>query len=244
MFSGTGKTTFSPDVKLTRGMFVTALDRLSEIDTENYKQGRFIDVKENKYYTAYVNWAAEKGIVKGTSKDTFSPDKSITREEMAVIMKNYAEKQGYTLPKTLEEMKFSDDGKISSWAKTAVRQMQTAGILSGKKDNSFDPKGKATRAEAAAILHRFVEVAIDPQSANGWTMNDSGQISYYKDGQAVKGWFKENGKTYWFNQKTAKMFRNGFKKIDGKTYYFYKDGTMAVNKVINKKKIGTDGVVS
>lgn len=167
MLSGTDKNTFSPDVKLTRGMFVTALGRLSKIDTQNYKQSKFADVKENAYYTAYVNWAEEQGIVNGTGKDTFSPDKSITREEMAVIMKNYAEKLGYTLPKTLEEIKFTDDEQISDWAKEAVKEMQMAGILSGKKDNSFDPKGEATRAEASALLHRFVEAVIDSQSANG-----------------------------------------------------------------------------
>ncbi len=234
----TEKTRFSPDEKVTGGMFVTALGKLAQVDTESYKE----DVKEDTYYTPYVNWAVEKGIVSGIGEDTFLPDMNMTREQMAVIMKKYAEKMGYTLPKTLEEMKFSDDEKISDWAKASVKDMQMTGILSGKKTNSFNPKGEATRAEVSAVLHRFVEIVIDPQTANGWTKNDSGQISYYKDGQAVKGWLKENGKTYWFNKKTAKMFSGGFKKIGGKLYYFYEDGTMAVNKVIDKKKIGPDGV--
>ena len=80
---------------------------------------------------------------------------------MAVIMKNYAEKLGYRLPKTLEEIKFSDNEKISTSAKDAVRQMQMAGILSGKKNNSFDPKGKVTRAETSTMLHRFMKIVIN-----------------------------------------------------------------------------------
>ena len=65
--------------------------------------------------------------------------------------------------------------------------MQQAGILSGKTGNRFDPKDNATRAEAAAVLHRFVEVNIDPQTANGWRQNDSGEWSYYQDGRPGRG---------------------------------------------------------
>ena len=159
ILSGIGKTTFSPDERLTRGMLVTALGRLAQVDAENYKGTNFKDVKENAYYTPYANWAVKEGIVSG--KDTFSPNKKITKEQMAVIMKNYAEKLGYRLPKTFEEIKFSDNEKISTSAKDAVRQMQMAGILSGKKNNRFDPKGKVTRAETSTMLHRFMKIVIN-----------------------------------------------------------------------------------
>nr|WP_325237821.1 S-layer homology domain-containing protein [uncultured Oscillibacter sp.] len=95
LLSGTGNNQFSPNTGMTRGMFVTALGRLADIDPNSYKTGKFTDVKADAYYAPYVNWAAEKGIVNGTSATTFSPDTNITREQMAVIMANYAKKLGY-----------------------------------------------------------------------------------------------------------------------------------------------------
>ena len=187
LLSGTSDTTFSPNTGMTRGMFVTALGRLAGINPDSYKTGKFTDVKADAYYAPYVNWAAQNGIVEGVTATTFAPDTNINREQMAVIMANYAKKLGYDLPKTLQAVTFADNAQISSWAKNAVRTMQQAGILSGKNGNKFDPKGTATRAEVATILRRFVEIVIDPQTANGWQQNDSGQWSYYRNGKPVKG---------------------------------------------------------
>ena len=241
LFSGTSKTTFSPNTTLTRGMFVTALGRLAGINPADYQNRKFTDVKANAYYSPYVNWAASKGIVSGTTSSTFAPDSSITREQMAVIMKNYADKMGYSIPKTLAAVTFADNAQISSWAKDAVKAMQQAGVLSGKENNRFDPQGNATRAEAATVLHRFVEIVIDPQSANGWQQNDSGEWSYYKDGGPVKGWLSDDQKWYWLDKATGKMFSGGWKQIDGKWYYFYADGSMAVSTKVDGYEVGADG---
>ena len=167
LLSGTSATTFSPNTGMTRGMFVTALGRLAGVDPTDYQASRFTDVKEDAYYAPYVNWAAKTGVVSGTTDTAFAPDTNINREQMAVIMKNYATKLGYTIPKTLEVVNFADSAGISSWAKEAVKSMQQAGILAGKTNNCFDPAGTATRAEVAAVLRRFVEIVIDPQTANG-----------------------------------------------------------------------------
>ena len=240
LFSGTSKTTFSPNTTLTRGMFVTALGRLAGINPADYKNGKFTDVKTDAYYAPYVNWAASKGIVNGTGATTFAPDNKITREQMAVIMKNYADKMGYSIPKMLEAVTFADNAQISFWAKNAVKTMQQAGVLSGKANNLFDPKGNATRAEAATVLHRFVEVIIDPQTANGWRQNDSGEWSYYKNGESVKGWLSDDQKWYWLDN-NGKMFSGGWKQIDGKWYYFYADGSMAVSTKVDGYEVGADG---
>ena len=168
LLNGTSETTFSPNTGMTRGMFVTALGRLAGVDPADYQSGKFTDVKADAYYAPYVNWAAKTGIVSGTTDTTFAPDTNINREQMAVIMKNYAVKLGYTVPKALEAVTFADNASISSWAKEAVKSMQQAGILAGKNENKFDPKGTATRAEVATVLRRFVEIVIDPQTANGW----------------------------------------------------------------------------
>ena len=241
LLSGTSATTFSPNTGMTRGMFVTALGRLAGVDPTDYQARMFTDVKEDAYYAPYVNWAAKTGVVSGTTDTTFAPDANINREQMAVIMKNYATKLGYTIPKTLEVVNFADSAGISSWAKEAVKSMQQAGILAGKTNNCFDPAGTATRAEVATVLRRFVEIVIDPQTANGWVQNDSGEWSYYKNGDLVKGWLSNDQKWYWLDKNTGKMFSGGWKQIDGKQYYFYADGSMAVNTTVDGKTIGEDG---
>ncbi|SCJ57590.1 Endo-1%2C4-beta-xylanase A precursor [uncultured Clostridium sp.] len=241
LLSGTSDTTFSPGTGMTRGMFVTALGRLAGINPDSYKTGKFTDVKADAYYAPYVNWAAQTGIVTGVTATTFAPDTNINREQMAVIMKNYAAKLGYDLPQTLKAVTFADNANISSWAKDAVRAMQQAGILAGKNGNKFDPKGTATRAEVATVLRRFVEIVIDSQTANGWQQNDSGQWSYYRNGKPVKGWLSDDQKWYWLVKATGMMFAGGWKQIDGKWYYFYTDGTMAVNTTIDGYTIGSDG---
>nr|WP_329752440.1 S-layer homology domain-containing protein [Clostridium sp. CM74B_53] len=241
LLSGTSDTTFSPNTGMTRGMFVTALGRLAGINPDSYKTGKFTDVKADAYYAPYVNWAAQTGIVTGVTATTFAPDTNINREQMAVIMKNYAAKLGYDLPQTLKAVTFADNANISSWAKDAVRAMQQAGILAGKNGNKLDPKGTATRAEVATVLRRFVEIVIDSQTANGWQQNDSGQWSYYRNGKPVKGWLSDDQKWYWLVKATGMMFAGGWKQIDGKWYYFYTDGTMAVNTTIDGYTIGSDG---
>ena len=241
LLSGTSDTTFSPGTGMTRGMFVTALGRLAGINPDSYQTGKFTDVKADAYYAPYVNWAAQNGIMEGVTATTFAPDTNINREQMAVIMANYAKKLGYDLPKTLRAVTFADNAQISSWAKDAVKAMQQAGILAGKVNNCFDPKGTATRAEVATVLRRFVKIVIDPQTANGWQQNDSGQWSYYRNGKPVKGLLSDDQKWYWLDKTTGMMFAGGWKQIDGKWYYFYADGTMAVNTTIDGYTIGSDG---
>ena len=121
------------------------------------------DTKDNVVYLPSID---------NISMITFAPDTNINREQMAVIMANYAKKLGYDLPKTLRAVTFADNAQISSWAKDAVKAMQQAGILAGKANNCFDPKGTATRAEVATALRRFVKIVIDPQTANGWQQNE------------------------------------------------------------------------
>ena len=136
---------------------MTALGRLAGINPDSYQTGKFTDVKADAYYAPYVNWAAQTGIVTGVTATTFAPDTNINREQMAVIMANYAKKLGYDLPQTLKAVTFADNANISSWAKDAVKAMQQAGILAGKVNNRFDPKGNATRAEAAVMFQGFSE---------------------------------------------------------------------------------------
>lgn len=156
--------------------------------------------RAGSYYLGYVEWASKNGIVKGTSTTTFAPDSAITREQMAMIMQNYAKAIGFNLPKVHTEINFADNAKISTYAKAAVKQMQMAGVLTGKNDNRFDPQGTATRAEVSAVLKRFVELAISTDTADGWTLNDSGKWMYYENGKPVTGKRNLGGTVYEFNQ--------------------------------------------
>lgn len=163
MLDGTSDTTFSPDTAITRGMFVMALGRLAGIDPAAYASSeRFSDVPADAGYAPYAVWAASQGIVNGTGTDAFSPDRAITREEMAVIMQRYAEKLGYILPVSREVEIFTDSNKITGSMKDAVRAMQQAGVMGSKGNRLFAPKDTVTRAEAAAILRRFVGIVINP----------------------------------------------------------------------------------
>ncbi|MEA4986546.1 MAG: S-layer homology domain-containing protein, partial [Anaerovorax sp.] len=152
LLKGTGDNKFSPNTSMTRGMFVTALGRLAEIDPAKYTKSSFTDVKADAYYMPYVEWASKNGIVNGIGDGKFAPEQSITREQMAVIMANYAKAIGFELSKVHAENIFADSAKISSYAKDAVKAMQMAGVLAGKNGNKFDPQGTATRAEVSAVL--------------------------------------------------------------------------------------------
>lgn len=158
LFTGTSASNFSPEVNLTRSMFVTVLGRLSEMlgeDVSGYScTFRDIDIKSGSWYYKYVCWAADKGIVTGYNKDTFGPNDNITREQMAAIFTRYAESISIKL--FAGEAKFTDNSKISSWAKYSVGVANASGLIQGYTDGSFRPLEYATRAQAATIFQRFM----------------------------------------------------------------------------------------
>ncbi|URN96664.1 MAG: S-layer homology domain-containing protein [Candidatus Pristimantibacillus lignocellulolyticus] len=156
IFNGTTSTTFSPSTSMTRAMFVEVLANLENVNRSDYSSSRFSDVTDGQWYTAAVEWAAENGIVNGISADLFDPNASMTREQMLVILYNYMNFKGYEIPQS-QTQSFADESKISSWALEAVKALQGIDIVTGKGNNIFDPKGRATRSEVATIFVRFVE---------------------------------------------------------------------------------------
>ncbi len=160
--SGMDTKNFGPDVTLSRGMFVTILSRVAGVNVSNKVQTRFSDVKSGKYYTGAVKWAADNGIVAGITTTEFKPDDNITREQLCSIITRFADKFNMPLNETEKQLTFTDANSISSYAKTAVKRCQMAGIVTGIKDGSgyaFNPKGNATRAECAQILYKFLTQA-------------------------------------------------------------------------------------
>ncbi len=161
LFTGMSEAAFSPGVSLSRAMFVTIMGRMAGIDASKYNYSSFGDVKAGKWYTPYIAWAKETGVVKGLSETKFGPDALITREQMCAIMTRYADHFEIALPGGSGGEKFADDAKISNYAKTAVYRAKNAGLVNGKGNNMFEPRATATRAEAAAIIMRFCFVQMN-----------------------------------------------------------------------------------
>ena len=157
LVSGTTETTFSPEKAITRGEFVALLARMSQEEMPEAK-AVFQDVKETDWFAKNVAWGVAAGITRGTSETSFEPYAPITRQDMAVMLMQYMNYKQLSLEKTKEAVTFVDDKEISGYAKTAVSNMQQAGILQGKGNNYFSPLAQATRAEVAYMLTQFIKL--------------------------------------------------------------------------------------
>ena len=157
LMTGTAPGRFAPDLIMTRGMFITTLGRLAGIDPSQYASPDYSDVAPDAYYAPYITWATTNGLAHGTASDTFSPDAPVTREQMAVLLVNYARLSGQPLPQKTAPTPFADQDQISPWAQEAVQTLQASGLLRGKANNHFAPQDAATRAETAVVLKRFIE---------------------------------------------------------------------------------------
>ena len=153
---GTSKTLFSPHGTATRGMMATILWRMEGSPAPKGKNS-FTDVEAGKWYADAITWTAENGIFAGYGKDKFGPDDPITREQLAAIFYRYADYKGYNLTVKGNLDKFKDADKVTDYAKTAMQWAVGSGLMKGKSGNLLDPQGTATRAEIAAMLHRFIE---------------------------------------------------------------------------------------
>ena len=153
---GTSKTLFSPHGTTTRGMMATILWRMEGSPAPKGKNS-FTDVVAGKWYADAITWTAENGIFAGYGKDKFGPDDPITREQLAAIFYRYADYKGYDLTVKGNLDKFKDADKITDYAETAMGWAVGSGLVKGKSGNLLDPQGTATRAEIAAMLHRFIE---------------------------------------------------------------------------------------
>ena len=155
LFSGTTATTFSPYASMTRAMLVTVLYRLEGEPAVTGRSG-FSDVTIGSYYEAAVTWAADNGIVNGTSATTFSPSENVTREQMAAILCRYAQYKQYGTSASASLSAFSDAAAVSTYAKAPLSWAVAEKLVNGT-DGKLLPRASATRAQVAAILHRFVE---------------------------------------------------------------------------------------
>ena len=154
LMQGTGASGFSPDGITTRGMVVTTLYRM-EGSPQGAGWAPFADVDPEDYYGIPVGWAAWYGIASGYSTVSFGPDDQITREQLATILYRYGEYKGWDLSAVGAVTQFTDWHTSHSYARQALTWAVGEGLLQGKGQGRLNPLGKASRAQVAAMLHRF-----------------------------------------------------------------------------------------
>lgn len=156
---------FQPNGTLTRAAFVTMLGRMAGVKDTDYTTSVFRDVPDGEWYTSFVAWATENGIVDGYGDGIFLPQNNITRQEMAKIMAKYLDWKGLdTTPSSeISSYPINDLNAIGGWAIEPVCFCYEKGLLNGRGSN-FAPQANATRAEACVVLCRLQEY-VDAQSA-------------------------------------------------------------------------------
>ncbi|WP_312649965.1 immunoglobulin-like domain-containing protein [Aminipila sp.] len=158
LMNGVSATSFKPDDNTTRAMLATIIYNAEGKQTAK-AESSFADVKKDAWYGSSVIWTSEKEIVKGMNQNLFVPTGNVTREQVAVMLYNYAKFKKLNMEvnkAAIENM--TDSEKVSTWAKEAVTWTLDKKIMKGKGNNVLDPKGNATRAEIAQMIKNFIEV--------------------------------------------------------------------------------------
>ena len=156
LMKGLSDTRFGPNESLTRGMLVTVLYRL-EGEPEAAGENPFADVADGEYYAQPILWAQQNGIVYGMTETSFAPNAKLTREQIAAILYRYAQYKGIDTETEEFNLLFDDASQISEYALESMNWACGAGLIRGRTETTLSPKGNATRAEIAAILHRFIQ---------------------------------------------------------------------------------------
>lgn len=160
IIKGTSENTFSPYSPMTRAMFVTVLGRIEGV-TEQYSEiASFKDVPNGSWFTAFVEWAKDNGIVDGVGDGTFAPDKDITREQVAVLLYRYAKFIGLDVSVLNDSSinSYEDSNKISDYARVAMQWAIERGIINGVSSTELNPLGNASRAEVVTMIVRFIKM--------------------------------------------------------------------------------------
>ncbi len=161
IIQGQSDTSFGPDNSITRAEFAALLVR--SLGLKEDKSGtKFNDVTEDQWFAGAIGTAAKVGIVEGMEDGSFRPHANISREQMAVMIARAVKAAGHSIDIGSKQAQilnvFADRGSINSWALTAVAQAVQAGIIQGMSADTFVPSDNATRAQAAVMLKRFLQV--------------------------------------------------------------------------------------
>ncbi len=157
IMNGTGGVLFMPDATMTRAMAVAVLHRMSG-DRNSYTNS-FADVTSGAWYEAAIAWASSNGIVSGIGSGRFAPESPVTREQLAVMLYNYAKHRGYdvSVGENTNILSYVDALTISEYAYAAMQWTCGAGFIQGDPNTKLKPQDYSTRAEVASLLQRFLE---------------------------------------------------------------------------------------
>jgi hypothetical protein len=154
LFKGLSESEFAPDAQMTRAMLATVLYRLAG-EPAVAGAAPFGDVSAGKWFADAVAWASANGVISGYSASVFGANDAVTREQIAVLLYRYAELMGYDVSATVDLSGYADADAIAEWAREAVAWANATGLITGRSENALAPADTATRAEVAAMLHRF-----------------------------------------------------------------------------------------
>lgn len=154
LFKGVSDTEFAPNSTMTRGMLTTVLHRLYGSPAVTYSP-IFSDVPSGKWYTDGTVWAGMNGVVNGMGDGTFKPLDNLSRQQIAVMLYNYARWLGYDTSARADLLAAPDGNKVAGWAQDAVSWAVASGIIQGGTGGVLSPGDPATRAQVATMLMRF-----------------------------------------------------------------------------------------
>ena len=235
LMNGIGQGLFAPAGTINRAMFVTILHRLA--GSPDAAPSDFTDVPVGSFYAKAVDWAAEHGIVNGTSETTFSPDRSILRQDMACMLARYLIQIDADILRGDEcEQYFVDVDLVSDYARDAVELMRRTGLFQGDEASNFRPLDTANRAEAATLFTRVaLAMEIIPDQAvletNGetyvlsvedtiWLYNHLTHLDWY-DGMYAE-YVPTHTLTLWNGEYRFELpegeFHNGINYVCGDSY--------------------------
>ncbi|MBR6681696.1 MAG: S-layer homology domain-containing protein, partial [Clostridia bacterium] len=183
LMNGTGGSTFSPAVDVTRSMVVTVLYRMEGSPDVKFDEYAYADIKEGEFYSDAVIWAWENGIVTSVGQNEwgenlFAPTRAITRQELATMFVRYAEYRYVITEKQANLNGFKDFGEVADWASKAMAWCNEAGLINGTgSGDTLSPKMTATREQFAAIIHRFREAEFEYQ----YLLNEPKPISKFTE---------------------------------------------------------------
>ena len=154
---GTGDGLFQPGRNVTRAEFVALL--MNALDWQDAAaDSTFQDIRKDQWYYSAIAGAQQRGIVEGKPDHTFSPDESITRQDMAVMLQRALQVKKLQPAVTHNSVVFPDQASISSYAEEAIRNLGQYGIVEGMENGAFAPYLQANRAQAAVMMFRVLQI--------------------------------------------------------------------------------------
>ncbi len=208
LMNGMSDYAFGPETTVTRAMVATVLFRLEGGEIVTGSRTGFPDADYDTWYGPAVKWAGEMGIVKGYEDGNFRPMQAVTREELATMLYRFAIHEGYDLIDGADLSAFADASKVQNFAKDAMAWCVAAGVINGMENSTLQPRGKATRAQLAAVLYRFcngetVEINLMATSdihgalfATDYTADHSASGTYRQGLPYIATFVKEQRETY------------------------------------------------